>query len=79
MVGAARAWFSDNIETLVPGRNFKSLNQERGGGVERRIASNIQGVVEAAQNTSTNVGEAQTATEHRGADGEPATGSGGQP
>jgi methyl-accepting chemotaxis protein len=28
------------------------------------ISSNIQGVAEAAQNTSTNVGEAQTATEH---------------
>ena len=28
------------------------------------ISSNIQGVAEAAQNTSTNVGEAQAATEH---------------
>ena len=28
------------------------------------ISSNIKGVAEAAQNTSTNVGEAQTATEH---------------
>jgi len=28
------------------------------------ISSNIQGVADAAQNTSTNVGEAQTATEH---------------
>ena len=28
------------------------------------ISSNIRGVAEAAQNTSTNVGEAQVATEH---------------
>jgi methyl-accepting chemotaxis protein len=28
------------------------------------ISSNIQGVAEAAQSTSTSVGEAQTATEH---------------
>ena len=27
MAGATRSWFSDNIETLVPGKNFKSLNQ----------------------------------------------------
>jgi len=27
MAGATRVWFSDNIETLVPGKNFKSLNQ----------------------------------------------------
>ncbi len=27
MAGATRAWFSDNIETLVPGKNFKTLNQ----------------------------------------------------
>jgi methyl-accepting chemotaxis protein len=27
MAGATRAWFSDNIETMVPGNNFKSLNQ----------------------------------------------------
>jgi len=27
MAGATRTWFSDNIETLVPGGNFKSLNQ----------------------------------------------------
>ncbi len=27
MAGATRSWFSDNIETLVPGRDFKSLNQ----------------------------------------------------
>lgn len=28
------------------------------------ISDNIRGVADAAQNTSTNVGEAQTATEH---------------
>ena len=27
MAGATRTWFSDNLETLVPGGNFKSLNQ----------------------------------------------------
>ena len=27
MAGATRAWFSDNLETLVPDKNFKSLNQ----------------------------------------------------
>jgi methyl-accepting chemotaxis protein len=27
MAGATRVWFSDNLETLVPGRNFKSMNQ----------------------------------------------------
>jgi methyl-accepting chemotaxis protein len=27
MAGATRSWFSDNIDTLVPGGNFKSLNQ----------------------------------------------------
>ena len=27
MAGATRTWFSDNIDTLVPGKNFKSLNQ----------------------------------------------------
>src|SRR5271165_6536472 len=27
MAGATRAWFSDNLDTIVPGRNFKSLNQ----------------------------------------------------
>jgi len=27
MAGATRAWFSDNIDTLVPGKNFKTLNQ----------------------------------------------------
>ena len=27
MAGATRVWFSDNIETLVPGGNFKNLNQ----------------------------------------------------
>ena len=27
MAGATRTWFSDNIETMVPGKNFKSLNQ----------------------------------------------------
>jgi len=27
MAGATRVWFSDNIDTLVPGKNFKTLNQ----------------------------------------------------
>jgi methyl-accepting chemotaxis protein len=27
MATATRVWFSDNIDTLVPGKNFKSLNQ----------------------------------------------------
>jgi methyl-accepting chemotaxis protein len=27
MAGATRVWFSDNIDTLVPGKDFKSLNQ----------------------------------------------------
>jgi methyl-accepting chemotaxis protein len=27
MAGATRTWFSDNVDTLVPGGNFKSLNQ----------------------------------------------------
>jgi len=27
MAGATRTWFSDNIDTLVPDKNFKSLNQ----------------------------------------------------
>jgi len=27
MAGATRAWFSDNIDTLVPNQNFKTLNQ----------------------------------------------------
>ncbi len=27
MAGATREWFSNNIQTLVPGENFKSLNQ----------------------------------------------------
>jgi methyl-accepting chemotaxis protein len=27
MAGATRTWFSDNIDTMVPGKNFKSLNQ----------------------------------------------------
>ena len=27
MAGATRVWFSDNIDTLVPDKNFKSLNQ----------------------------------------------------
>jgi methyl-accepting chemotaxis protein len=27
MAGAARAWFSDNLNTLVPEKNFKTLNQ----------------------------------------------------
>jgi len=27
MAGATREWFSDNIDTLVPGKNFKTLNQ----------------------------------------------------
>jgi methyl-accepting chemotaxis protein len=27
MAGATRVWFSDNIDTLVPGKSFKSLNQ----------------------------------------------------
>ncbi len=27
MASTTRAWFSDNIDTLVPGRNFKTLNQ----------------------------------------------------
>ena len=27
MATATRVWFSDNIETLVPGRNFKTVNQ----------------------------------------------------
>jgi methyl-accepting chemotaxis protein len=27
MAGATRSWFSDNLDTLVPDKNFKSLNQ----------------------------------------------------
>src|SRR5271166_4632516 len=27
MAGATRVWFSDNIDTLVPDKTFKSLNQ----------------------------------------------------
>jgi len=27
MAGATRAWYSSNIDTLVPGQNFKTLNQ----------------------------------------------------
>jgi methyl-accepting chemotaxis protein len=27
MAGATRTWFSENIDTLVPGKNFKTLNQ----------------------------------------------------
>jgi methyl-accepting chemotaxis protein len=27
MAGATRVWFSDNIDTMVPGKNFKTLNQ----------------------------------------------------
>lgn len=27
MAGATRAWFSSNIDTIVPGKDFKSLNQ----------------------------------------------------
>ena len=27
MAGATRVWFSDNLETMVPGKNFRSLNQ----------------------------------------------------
>ncbi len=27
MANTTRAWFSENLDTLVPGRNFKSLNQ----------------------------------------------------
>src|ERR1039458_5596825 len=37
MAGATRVWFSANIDTMVPGHNFKTLNQVPVG-VERSRA-----------------------------------------
>lgn len=37
MASTTRAWFSENIDLMVPGRNFKHVQQVPGsGGMERR-------------------------------------------